>query len=61
MSDIREYVLNHDLFCHHDHHRTYQEFDAERDQYDFRHVLGYAVPDLSVAAGTGYARGPVTR
>ncbi len=61
MPGIREYVLNHDLFCHHDHHRSYEEFDAEREQYDFRHVLGYAAADLVTAAGTHTTRGPVTR
>ncbi len=61
MSHIREHVLNHDLFCHHDHHRSYQEFDAEREEYDFRHVLGYASADLVTAAGTVTPRGPVTR
>lgn len=60
MSDIREYVLDHDLFCHHDHHRSYQEFDAEREQYDFRHVLGYAGADLVTAAGTKPVRGPIS-
>lgn len=51
MSSIREYVLNHDLFCHHDHHRTYTEFDAARASYSFLDLLGYAGADLVTAAG----------
>jgi len=58
MSDIREFVLNHDLFCHHDHHRSFQEFDAGREHYDFRNLLGYASDDLVTANGTATARSP---
>lgn len=53
MSDIREYVLHHDLFCHHDHHADYRAFDADRERYDHRSLLGYAKADLVTAAGPG--------
>ncbi len=52
MSDIRAYVLEHPLFCHHDHHEGYPVFEQQRDQLDYRALLGYAVADLITAAGT---------
>lgn len=53
MSDIRDYVLQHALFCHHDHHHSYLTFDAGREGYDHRSLLGYATADLVTAAGPG--------
>lgn len=61
MSDIREYVLNHDLFCHHDHHCSYEEFDAGRESYDFSSLLGYAHADLVTADGIADPRAPMER
>lgn len=52
MSSIRDHVLAHDLFCHHDHHWSYEEFDAGRAGYDYRSLLGYAGADL-ITAGAG--------
>ena len=53
MSDIRDFVMGHPLFCHHDHHASFQEFDAGRDGYDHKSLLGYATADLVTAAGPG--------
>jgi len=50
-ASVREFVLQHPLFCHHDHHRNFRDFDKERDGYDFRSLLGYAGADLAAAAG----------
>jgi predicted TIM-barrel fold metal-dependent hydrolase len=45
-------VINHPLFCHHDHHFNFRHFDRERDSYDYRSLLGgYAESDLTAAAG----------
>jgi len=55
MSDIRDFVMNHSLFCHHDHHNSYRVFDAERERYDCVSLLGYATADLVTAAGPGCA------
>jgi hypothetical protein len=51
MSAIREYIMQHDLFCHHDHHQSYRAFDAGRDNYSFDSLLGYAWADLTTADG----------
>ena len=51
MSDIREFVMEQPLFCHHDHHHSYQDFDAGRGAYDHKALLGYATADLVTAAG----------
>lgn len=51
MSAIREYVMDHALFCHHDHHADFEEFDANRENYSFRSLLGYAEADLFTAKG----------
>lgn len=51
MSAIREYVMDHALFCHHDHHADFKEFDANREDYSFRSLLGYAEADLFTAKG----------
>jgi predicted TIM-barrel fold metal-dependent hydrolase len=60
MSSIREYVMAHELFCHHDHHRSYAEFDAARDTYDYRGLLGYSEADLITAGGRGMGGEPLT-
>jgi hypothetical protein len=53
MSAIREFVLHHELFDHHDHHMSYAEFDAQRDSFDYASLLAYAHDDLvTAAAGT---------
>jgi uncharacterized protein len=51
MSAIRDYVMEHELFCHHDHHADYVEFDAGRKGYDYASLLGYATADLITAEG----------
>lgn len=51
MSAIREYVMDHALFCHHDHHADFEEFDANRENYSYRSLLGYAEADLFTAKG----------
>jgi len=50
-SSIREFVMNHPLFCHHNHHYNFAGFDKERDHYDYHSLLGYAWADLVTAAG----------
>jgi len=59
MSSIREYVLEHELFCHHDHHRTYSDFDAARASYSYVDLLGYAGADLVSAAGPSLLGTPI--
>ena len=61
MSAIREYVMNHDLFCHHDHHCNFDEFDANRESYTFAHLLGYAGADLVTAEGPRPPQGAMDR
>ncbi len=53
MSDIRDFVMVQPLFCHHDHHGSYPEFDAGRMGYNHESLLGYASADLVTAAGSG--------
>lgn len=48
---MRDFVLHHPLFCHHNHHMGFKEFDAGRAGYDHRSLLGYADADLVTAAG----------
>ncbi len=51
-SSIREFVMSHPLFCHHNHHFNFRQFDRERENYDHRSLLGgYAESDLVTAAG----------
>ncbi len=51
-SSIRDFVMGHPLFCHHDHHFNLRQFDRERESYDYRSLLGgYAESDLVTAAG----------
>lgn len=61
MSGIREYVLHHRLFCHHDHHCSYDEFQANRDSYTYESLLGYAVADLVTAEGVRPSKEPIDR
>ena len=53
MSDIREYVLAHPLFC------CYTYFEAHREEYDYRSLLGYAEADLVTAEGARPPKGPI--
>jgi predicted TIM-barrel fold metal-dependent hydrolase len=58
-NSIRDFVMGHALFCHHDHHFNFRQFDRERESYDYRSLLGgYAESDLTTAAG---ARPPSDR
>lgn len=50
-SSIREFVMDHPLFCHHDHHATPRELEANREKYGYRDLLSYAEADLVTAAG----------
>ena len=50
-SSIREYVLQHPLFSHHDHHITFPAFEAGRESFGYRDMLGYASADLETAEG----------
>ena len=61
MSPIREYVMNHSLFCHHDHHCDFDQFDQNRENYTFESLLGYAPADLVTAAGPGPPEEPMAR
>ena len=56
-SSIQEFVLQHPLFCHHNHHVSFDVFDAGRSEYDHRSLLGYAGGDLVTAAGARCADG----
>jgi predicted TIM-barrel fold metal-dependent hydrolase len=49
--DIRDFVLNQPLFCNHDHHVNFKDFEKGRDGYDYRSLLEYAQSDLVTAAG----------
>jgi len=51
MSDIRDYVMQHELFNHHDHQQGFVEVERGRDGYNFASMFGYADADLNVAAG----------
>ena len=48
---IRDFVMNHPLFSHHDHHCDFETFEQGRDGYDHSSLLGYAGADLVTAAG----------
>ena len=50
-TDIREFVLSHTLFCHHDHHINFNDFRNGCKDYDYRSLIGYAQADLATAAG----------
>ena len=55
---IRDFVMNHPLFSHHDHHYHFKAFEADRTNYDFGSLLGYATADLATAAGPKPAETP---
>lgn len=48
---ITDFVMDHALFSHHDHHNGFAVFEEERGGLDFRSLLGYATADLVTAAG----------
>ena len=50
-ASIRDFVMNHPLFSHHDHHCHFKAFEEGRPNYDFTSLLGYAHADLLTAAG----------
>ena len=50
-SAIRDFVMQQQLFCSHNHHVSFKEFDAGRAGYDHTTLLGYADADLRTAAG----------
>lgn len=50
-SAIRDFVTDHPLFSHHDHHCTFAEFEKGRAGYTHEALLGYAGADLVTAAG----------
>ena len=51
ITEITEFVMNHPLFSHHDHHNDFKVFEEERKKLDFRDMLGYAKAELETAAG----------
>jgi len=51
-SEIRDFVMNHPLFSHHDHHCPFKTFEENRLDYDAASLLGYAHADIDTAAGT---------
>ena len=62
MSTIRDYVMYHSLFCHHDHHISYAQFDAGRDTYSYESLLNfYTTADLVTAEGPRPPTGPLNR
>jgi len=61
VSAIREFVMNHPLFCHHDHHCSYEEFEANRESFTFQSLLGYATADLVTAEGPRPPAGEMNR
>ena len=61
MSKIREYVMHQPLFCHHDHHCSYEEFETNRESYTYENLLGYAGADLVTAEGARPPKGPMDR
>ncbi|MCX7804810.1 MAG: amidohydrolase family protein [Planctomycetota bacterium] len=53
---IRDFIMAHPLFSHHDHHCTFEEFEKQREICTHRSLLGYAGADLTTAAGPRPAR-----
>ena len=51
VSDVREFVMAHELVSNHDHHWSLDEFERNRANWDHRSLLGYADADLAAAAG----------
>ncbi|MDP7636748.1 MAG: amidohydrolase family protein [Phycisphaerae bacterium] len=50
-SVLREFVMKHALFSHHDHHCSFADFEKNRAEYTHKALLGYAAADLVTAAG----------
>ncbi len=50
-SSIREFVMSHPLFSHHDHHASPRVLETDRGKYGYRSLLSYAEADLVTAAG----------
>jgi predicted TIM-barrel fold metal-dependent hydrolase len=50
-SDVRDFVMQCPLFCHHDHHCSIEEIEEKRSQYDAASLLGYADADIETATG----------
>ena len=50
-SGIYDFVMNHPLFSHHDHHCPFKEFEEKKQDYDAASFLGYADADIETAAG----------
>lgn len=50
-SEVRNFVMNHPLFSHHDHHCDFKEFDKNRSGYNAKSMMGYANADIQTAAG----------
>jgi uncharacterized protein len=50
-SDLHDFVMNHTLFSHHDHHCHFEQFEEKRPYYDALSMLGYADADIVTAAG----------
>ena len=55
---IRDFVMNHPLFSHHDHHCNFKVFEEGRQVYGFGSLMGYASADLTAAAGARPAKLP---
>jgi predicted TIM-barrel fold metal-dependent hydrolase len=50
-SEVHDFVMNHPMFSHHDHHCHFKEFEEKRLDYDAASLLGYAIADIETAAG----------
>jgi hypothetical protein len=51
--EMHDFVMQHPLFSHHDHHCHFREFEDKRSEYDETSLLGYADEDIETAAGPG--------
>jgi hypothetical protein len=60
-SEIHDFVMQHPLFSHHDHHCHFREFEDKRLEYDETSLLSYAEADLETAAGPGDHQQPTPR
>lgn len=49
--ELTEFVMQHPMLSHHDHHCHFKTFEAQRKQFDAASLLGYAGSDLATAAG----------
>jgi len=61
MSATSDFVLAQPLFCHHDHHISYADLDAQRESFGYDSLLSYATADLATAEGPRAPQGPMTR